>query len=530
MSPNRTTRALVWTVLCAACWLSPLARATEPDLLLRRYLKAADRWDVPTMTQTLEAMRKVAGGEGPLTDLIVQTAYLSGDYAAAWAVLEKNRDRSEFTRQMHARLASFRSCWSSFRETKDGDFVVRTPPGVDEILAGYCLPVLRAALETERKDLRIAAKEPVIVEFYPDQESFSAASTLPLADIERTGAVAICKFNRILVTTPRIFLQGYEWADTLAHELAHYLIIKKTGADIPVWLHEGIAKYEEARWRGADRSKGLTPASAALLADAVRENRLIPFAKFHPSIAKLESQRDAAVAYAQAVTFVHYICRISKESRPIAKLLERAAEGDSVEDALKAVAGASLDDLRAGWLRDLKTHPPAGLPAAMFRPLKAVKGRNTDGDEDQTAGLAAAARRSARLGDLLRQGARREAAVIEYSKAWDASGALVPAVGLRLGRCLVEMAQFDQAERIADELVKRFPDYVETFKLSGLVALSRGDLSAAVTRYGQANWINPFDPEIHAQLAEAYDRLGAAADAARERRVLEQIARNLSGG
>ena len=59
--------------------------------------------------------------------------------------------------------------------------------------------------------------------------------------------------------------------DTISHEYVHYVITRKWGKQIPLWLHEGLAKYLEARWRNAkykDKQDYLSPSFKKLLAEA----------------------------------------------------------------------------------------------------------------------------------------------------------------------------------------------------------------------------------------------------------------------
>ena len=66
-------------------------------------------------------------------------------------------------------------------------------------------------------------KEKVRVEVAPDATSFNAISTLSLRDIEETGAVGICKFNKLMIISPRALSFGYRWVDSLSHEYLHYV-------------------------------------------------------------------------------------------------------------------------------------------------------------------------------------------------------------------------------------------------------------------------------------------------------------------
>ena len=126
------------------------------------------------------------------------------------------------------------------------------------------------------------AKEKVRVEIFPDTRAFFYASTLSARDIEVSGAVGVTQFNKLMLLSPRALVYGYRWLDSISHEYMHYLIVKLTANKAPIWFHEGLAKYEETRWRSGPSY--LSPLYQNLLgqrplrrqADRVREDGALP--------------------------------------------------------------------------------------------------------------------------------------------------------------------------------------------------------------------------------------------------------------
>ena len=93
-----------------------------------------------------------------------------------------------------------------------------------------------------------------------------------------------------MLTSPRGLARGYGWRDTIAHEFVHYFVTKVSKNTVPIWLHEGIAKFQETRWRDAPGHK-LDPPQEDLLARSLKKDQLITFEQMHPSMALLPSQR-----------------------------------------------------------------------------------------------------------------------------------------------------------------------------------------------------------------------------------------------
>src|SRR5262249_29214924 len=132
-------------------------------------------------------------------------------------------------------------------------------------------------------------------------------STLTRREIETSGTIALCKFNRLMIVSPRALARGYPWLDTLAHEYTHFVVSRVSANTVPIWLHEGLAQVEEQEWR-APGPPPLTPMMEHLLATALgKGRRLITFEEMYPSMAKLPSQADTALAFAEVFTVVEYL-------------------------------------------------------------------------------------------------------------------------------------------------------------------------------------------------------------------------------
>jgi hypothetical protein len=58
-------------------------------------------------------------------------------------------------------------------------------------------------------------------------------------------------------------VHGYPWLDTLAHEYTHFIVSRVSHNTVPIWFHEGLAKFEERRWRVA-QSGGSTTESGPI--------------------------------------------------------------------------------------------------------------------------------------------------------------------------------------------------------------------------------------------------------------------------
>ncbi|MCA1663373.1 MAG: hypothetical protein LC659_03735, partial [Myxococcales bacterium] len=269
------------------------------------------------------------------------------------------------------------------------------------------------------------------VEIYPEVADLARVSTLTLKEIETSGTIALCKYNRLMIVSPRALVAGYPWLDTLNHEYTHYVVTRISRNTVPIWLHEGIAKFEERRWRGPSGG-GLTPVMEHLLALGLQHKQLITFAEMHPSMAKLPSQEETALAFAEVYTVVEFLHERDGWAS-VRALIKRFADGKPF-DAKSGMA--ELEATWRNWLRGkkLRLHPGL-LPAEAELRFKKGAGKSTEASEDDSAHIGEErARKLARLGGMLRARHRLAAAATEYEKAQAIVGAGHPSVANKLAR------------------------------------------------------------------------------------------------
>jgi Tfp pilus assembly protein PilF len=402
-------------------------------------------------------------------------------------------------------------------------FEVRTAPGPDEVLAPYLHEALEQALDRLGPRFGVEVTRPIVVEVYPSTEAFSRVSTLPMKAIRTSGTIALCKFDRLMLISPRVTLRGYDWLDTAVHELVHLLISRRSHNTVPVWLHEGLAKYHEAGWR---RSFGepLEPYSAGLLAQAVNDDALITFAQMSPSMALLPSREATATAFAEVLTAIEFLV-LEYGDTAVLGLLDGMRRHQGSEDAaFRAVTGGDRNAFEVRWKRWVRTrkferHDGARAPALAFGRNRAAA---DDNDPERPEGEAG---RRARLGDLLYRRGHHRAAAIEYARSVTKAGHGFAGLVHRLAECQIASGDFAAAQVVLDKSVTLAPDDPRSWILLGRLNLRRKDYSAAHTAYREANRFNPFDPEVHDALWRIAKERGDAAAISREAKARELLSR-----
>ena len=395
-------------------------------------------------------------------------------------------------------------------------FILFYPRGKDAVLAPYALETLEAQRAALEKDLGHAPPGKVRVEVVNDAAELARVSTLSQKEIDQTGTIAICKFNKLMVTSPKAVLRGYDWLDTLAHEYTH-LVVTQTGHNsVPIWLQEALAKYLESRWRGPP-GKALPPSSRTLLAERVQKNDLVPFSRMHPSMAKLPTWKDAATAFAE-VFFAAEFLHKEHGMKSLRAIVESMGAGATDQQAVEKATGKSFPAFEKAWMAYMKAQPPPATraPATAERPI--LKGKNTPpeegkkgreisfGDFDEVENPVA--RRWAHLGELFRERGRFVAAAEEYGKAHALVGSAYETISNKYALALMAVKRLDDAEKVLLSSLEAHPGFASTQVHLGRIYLSRGQWAEARAAYRGALAQDPFDPEIHLALLRSAQALG----------------------
>jgi tetratricopeptide (TPR) repeat protein len=326
-----------------------------------------------------------------------------------------------------------------------------------------------------------------------------------------------------MIVTPRATVFGYPWMDTLAHEYSHYVVSALSRDSVPVWLQEGLARFQQIRWRGAPQLD-LTASDRHLLDGALRKGELIRFEAMHPSMAKLPSQEAAALAFAEVNTFIAFLHQAVGYDG-LRAAIAAIGQGKSAKRAVADVAGKSFSQVESEWRTFLDKVSKREPSQAKRVSPKRVRFRKGAGKNDDLLGLdevANKARKCARLGGMLRARGQAAAAAIEYEKAWELAPN-DPFVGAKLARTYVELGRFDRAIELAAPLSAQDSENAALATTLGRAQLASGDAAAAQKALELALRVSPFDPDVRCGLAEVYQKLGKVELANRENRACQIV-------
>ncbi len=473
--------AVTSTLLAATAFAAPPEPAYHP---LSGDLLRASRARDAILELDLPAGRRALDGADPAdVALSVERARLmlfSGDYDGAVSLLSRpDLAATEAGAELgYISLGSARGMAATVTVSDELRGVeVRLQDDDDRALVPMLADVAVQVQKTLMKDLGVELPKPLRIDLVRDQFTLAAMTGLPLEAARTTGTVAVAKWGRVTMVSPRATQQGYPWLDTLAHEMTHLALSRGTRDKAPLWLQEGVAKREETRWREPQPLDNV-PSVDVIAVVGLEKGLGRPIDKLGPSIAMLPTPEQAQVAFAEVQSFIRYWTKeVGDDALPQLVLRIRALDdpGD-VSRAIKEVSGVDFAEWDRRWRAFLATVPrelPADLAPGGSIPNMREIGRRV------------------RLGELLRERGHYPAAVSELARAQ----AIVPADPSI--RCFLAAALLAQGDRAAAApWVEKISDVHgrqgRWWSLHGLLFADRD--AAQSFSYGVA--LDPLDPWV----------------------------------
>ena len=510
MSASRCGLALSALGMVVAGGGAPtFASAAEGAEAHKRIAGLLQRWDVIAAEEALAAEE----GKGELGVLMrilkAELRFYQGDYDGALALIDSLDDEIDpgdrQWRQLVAEVTAAKEETDNHVEVRseDGRFIIRHAPGQDAVLVPLMLEALPKMRERLGDKFGLRPAHPVVVEVYPTAASLGHVTGLGAEAIENSGTIAICKFNRLMITSPAALVRGYGWLDTLAHEYVHLLVNKLAGPVVPIWLHEGIAKYHESFW-ASDARPALHPAQESIVAVALRDDQLITFDEMSPSMALLPTPKHTMLAFAEVQTVIEYL--LSKHGDDsVRRVLDLLRTGEAKDDrqAIARVTGLSFAAFERNWRGWLKRQRLQIRKDAGVHDMKFKKSDRPD-DLEELDSVDRSIRDHLKLGDLLRGRDRSKAGLREYERAQAISGPRVnPLIRTKMASAHLALDNPEAAIAAVAPVPDLHEGYALAYILLGRAHLALEHWEDAKVWLGRALGYNPYDQAVHMGLQQA---------------------------
>jgi tetratricopeptide (TPR) repeat protein len=483
-----------------------------------------EAWEVSDAGREVKRLLEDEPKNPELLELASQIVFHQGDYQEASKLMKQaleqgggDERKKAFASLMEETLALV----SSFKRVESPHFIISLDEKQDDVLRDYLIDSLEKTYRVMAQQYGFQPSEKIRVEVFPNAKAFYLVTTLSARDIEVAGAVGIAQFNKLMMLSPRALVHGYRWLDAISHEYMHYLVLKLTKNKAPIWFHEGMAKYEETRWRNGPSY--LSSFYQTLLARALSEGKLIRFDQMEPSLVSLENPEDVQLAYAEAASAIEFILMrsgydgLQKVMHQMASANQKGA-GKAIQEAF----GFPFSEFEETWKGFLSSKGYKEIVGVYGHRYKIKEGKYDEERMDTDEIKSLVAKNKAHLGDLLKERGRIEAAVLEYRRALEESRDSVT-IMKKLSYALTTMARYEEALELLRRAKDLSSDHPSIFTALGQTYLKLKRAREARDSFQEAIQINPFDPEAHMGLATAYETLGEKSSASKEREIARRL-------
>jgi hypothetical protein len=476
------------------------------------YETAMKSLDAGDLTITLNLAEKLIHEPAKYHQLLSQYYFYAGSYTVALEqLIESGLDSPEKIR-FNGYLTNLVFYHKDLVEQVTGHFRIRTTER-DRFLVSYLAGPLEKIYTTLGNIFSYYPEDKILIEIYPYKDQFAVASTLGEETIERSGAIAICKYNRMMIHSPQLLPLGYRWIDTICHEYVHFLVNRITKSNCPLWFHEGVARYHDTIWR-KNPPEYITPGNENILLTARKDSKLISFSRMEPSLVYLDNQEQVNLAFTEVSTAVDFITRTYPGK--LQDILSRMSYMDKNE-SFKTVIGVDISGFETKFRSyldglDLKETTGAVSDKIYFDKINEV---------DEFVGVNV--RDHIRLGDRFRKNNNFEFALAQYARALEKEP-YNPVLLVRIAKTYVSLNKPELAEQKLLLCVEKNPNYVSGYELLGEYEMLIGKNKETVSVLNEAIMINPYNPFTHKNLAIAYQQLNETELAGKEYSIFEVLA------
>lgn len=455
---------------------------------------------------------------------------------------------------------------ASYRPVLTPHFSVLAEPKQDALLARYMGRYLESVYPELTARFGYAPPGLTKIEVMTNHQWFSAR-TVGLPFVPTVGA---CTGTVVALASPRATNKPFNWARVMKHEVVHVITLQQTGFNIPHWYTEALAVESEGFPRPQEWNK-------LLLARVPTRTKLLNLDTINLGFIRPNEPEDRQLAYCQAQLYAQYMVR-RFGTDALARMLDAYRRGLTTDRAVTACFGVDKADFEARYLefldgvvKTIRTRVDEEKPVKFSELERRLKAAPDDPDLNARMAYEHYARRDYKearpfadkalklkknhplasyvKAQLLVTIGDEDAALEVLRPAFDPDRPNERVVAL-LARLEMEAGRLDEAERLYE--LARKDDPVRTLWIANLARvhlrkkdnakfladlamiadndaddidvrkalaekhLAAGDPAASEKWATECLYINVYDPENHALLADALAARKKSADAAEE--------------
>jgi hypothetical protein len=229
----------------------------------------------------------------------------------------------------------------SWKNTTQGKISLNWYKG-DNAFAQSLMEAAQGGLTKLAKDTGASPQKIISIYIYASSQDLQGSMIYPN---EWTGGVSFTQYN---IITIGVEPSNISWGESaMVHELTHNVIgqvIFNPYDDLPVWLNEGLAMYNQGPFTSQFRDP---------LAKAIRDNQLLSVKMISSPFSAYSDK--ATLSYAESYTLVDYLVQKFGAAKMTA-LFQSFKQGNTYDGAFQDVLGFDQNGLNQQWQPWVKTN------------------------------------------------------------------------------------------------------------------------------------------------------------------------------
>ena len=263
----------------------------------------------------LRASLKIDPGYLPAKIALGQNLLRVGKEEEAWQVLESVHDSDQYNIAVYNLLALHDEI-QDYQMINGKSFIVRMEAKEAALFGDRVLALLEKAERELHPKYGFTPSQPILVEFFPNQEDFAVRT---LGFMGADGLLGACFGLVVTMNSPGNGGAGKSnWESTLWHEYCHAVTLTQTKNRMPRWLTEGISVYEE-RLRDPTCGENMSTEFRYMILEG---DELIPLNQLNYGFLRPKSGKHMMFAYYQSSLFIEYFMEKFGEEKMRALLVD----------------------------------------------------------------------------------------------------------------------------------------------------------------------------------------------------------------
>ncbi len=269
-----------------------------------------------------------------------------GDEKEAWKLAAAVAEADPYNVAAY-NLGLLQAEMENFTTIETSDFTMRLPKNEASIYGDQALFLLSEAKQVLCQKYQLELKDPILVEFFPNQQDFAIRT---LGNLGGAGILGACFGSVITVNSPGgLAAQSNNWEATLWHEFCHVITLTLTNNRMPRWLSEGISVYEE-RQHNSNWGQKMSPRYRKMI---LEEEVLTPISHLSAAFLTAKDGEHLMFAYYESYLFVDYLIE-NFGQQSLLKILKDLGDGVLINDAI-AKHTLPMEDLELAFAKNVIT-------------------------------------------------------------------------------------------------------------------------------------------------------------------------------